>query len=489
MTWLFAMSAVVVPMYQRASQARYMGAVRCAGEAGLDYAVSELNKAMELGEVAPIDDPSEDGVPVSSLVPLSAIGNFGAQVVIQVNNVRPPSNSSIYDPQWDPSITGAPNAWRTVTATASYAGLSRSIRVILKPEPNLVGGTGAPTPYFQFAMFGKSYLGLTGNARTDGYDSRDGPYGMSNQDNYGGDVGSNEFVQLSGQANVGGDLRVHSLPKESPTRVVAEASSPDVRVRDQLVVNGVSKGFTATQGPSPQPGDNVLAMGQGALPRTGDWTTPLDWSQSYDPLEVPPAKSVPGDAKVVIGSIEWSGTTGWATQPQAGEVVDLGNLSAAGQETINIRPGDYKISSLSVRGQAGIVLQPNPDGSYGPVRFFVEGMSPGENVIQITGNGIVNQSSVPSNLQLWYNGHKDVLLAGNGSMYGVLYAPNAHIKVAGNGTYFGAMMGDEVEDNGNGFVHFDKALLQTTGAAAITFPKGITQLAPVGVKTRSWQEL
>jgi hypothetical protein len=487
MMWLLAMSAAVLPMYQRASQGRYLTVVRSSAEAGLDYAVSLLNLALKAESPCPIDDGSRDGNPVTSTVPSYALSTSSAQVTLEVNNIDPPTASSIYDAQWDPDVTGAPNYWRIVTATATYAGLQKRIRVILKPEPGATITTTSQVPYFQHAMFGKAFIGMSGNASTDAYDSRNGAYGGTNQDGYGGDVGSNGSSTLSGNAQVGGDLRIYSLPKGSATAVVAQASDNAV-VRDQVVTNGISNGFTATEGPTPMPGDNVLAMGQGTPTRTGDWTTPMDASQSYDPMEIPPAKTVPSDAQVVTGSTTWSAQTGWVQQPATGQVADLGNLSLSGNEVLNIRPGDYKISSLTIAGNAQLTIQPNADGSFGPVRFFVEGIAPGANVIQVTGNGIVNQSNVPSNLQLWYNGSKNIQLAGNGNLYSVVYAPNAGVKISGNGSYFGAILGDEVDNSGNGGVHFDKALLQTSGATALTFTKNQSQLAPSALKTRSWQE-
>src|SRR4029450_5110038 len=183
--------------------------------------------------------------------------------------------------------------------------------------------------------------------------------------------------------------------------------------------------------------------------------------------------TVPSNSQVVTGATSWSGSTGWVGQPASGQGADLGSLSGGGNNVLNIRPGDYKISSLSISGNGQLVIRPNADGSYGPVRLFVEGISPGTNVIQISGNGIVNQSMVPSNLQMWYNGAKNIQLSGNGNLHSLVYAPNAVVEVSGNGTYFGAMLAERVENNGNGPVHFDSALLQTTGG--LTFAANQTQ--------------
>ncbi len=487
MMWLFAMSASVLPMYQRASQGRYLTVVRSSAEAGLDYAVAMLNQALQAEVPAAIDDGSNDGSPVVSTVPLSALGNSGAQVTIAVNNTDPPNNSSIYDPQWDPDQTGAPNGWRVVTATASYAGLQKSIRVILKPESAGLINQPSRVPYFRYAMFGKSLIQMSGNAYTDSYNSVNGAYGGFNVNAYGGDVGSNTRAVLGGNSTVGGDLRIYSLPPGSTTAVVAQASGNAV-VKDQLITNGVSSGFTGTPDlPSPLPGDNVLAQGQSPAPRTGEYLSPIDASQSFAQIETPPALSVPANSQVVTGNMTWDGSTGWVGQPGAGQVADLGSVSVSGNNTLNIRPGDYKISSFSVSGNGRINVKPNANGTFGPVRFFVEGIAPGSNVIQISGNGVVNESIVPSNLQFWYNGSKNIQLSGNGSLHSLVYAPNSIVKVSGNGTYFGAMLGERVENSGNGAVHFDDALLAQTGA--LTFGVNQVQAPPSSLKTRSWQEL
>src|SRR4029434_5090468 len=93
--------------------------------------------------------------------------------------------------------------------------------------------------------------------------------------------------------------------------------------------------------------------------------------------------------------------------------VNLGALSVAGNTTTRIPPGDYKVNSISVSGNGKILLVPDAQGNYGPVRFFVEGSSSGSSVVELTGSSIVNPTNVPSNLQIWYGGSKGVLLAGN----------------------------------------------------------------------------
>ena len=68
-----------------------------------------------------------------------------------------------------------------------------------------------PSPLFPYAMFGDQSVRLTGNARTDSYDSRIGPYSVATAGT-DGDVGTNGTsagnVTLTGNASVNGDAFV-----------------------------------------------------------------------------------------------------------------------------------------------------------------------------------------------------------------------------------------------------------------------------------------
>lgn len=482
MMWLFAVSAAVLPTYQRAAAGRFQIVARSAAEAGLDYAVAELNAACAAGVTSPIDDTTQDNLPKVSTAPESAISNSGAQVTISVNNVLAPLWAASYNELKDSNhrdspFFGQPNRWRSVLATARYAGITRRVIVVLEPIATATttpgggstGTTSTPQPYFRYAMFGRATVTMTGNARTDGYDSRSGSYGGTNVKRTAGDVGTNGSAALSGNTVVGGDLMVFSSPPGSTTSVVATGSN-NVTINDQLVVNGVETGFTGTNGLSALPGDNVLGMDR---PPADPSYQPILKSQTNTPPDFPPAPSAPDGA------------------------VNLGSISISGNTTVKIPPGDYKVNSISVSGNAKILLVPDASGNYGPVRFFVEGSSSGSNVIQLTGNAIVNPTTVPGNLQIWYNGSKGVLMAGNSNFYGVLYAPNSDIKIAGNGTYYGALLGNSVLNTGNGAIHFDTALKEAGGSWGLSYVNsstqgqggsGVTGLFN-GYRTISWQEL
>jgi hypothetical protein len=65
----------------------------------------------------------------------------------------------------------------------------------------------------------------------------------------------------------------------------------------------------------------------------------------------------------------------------------------------------------------------------------------------------VNNTLKPENLQIYSTG-QSVYLTGDAT----LYAPNAEIKVNGNSTIYGSVIGKSVYVNGNGGIHYDRAL-------------------------------
>lgn len=486
MAWLFAISAAILPMYQRAAVGRFQTVLRSSAEAALDYAVAELNAAVKAGAVSPIDDTSEDGTPRASWVPAAALNNSGAQAAIQVNNFPAPAWSILYDPLKDPQepnsyYAGQPNKWRTVTATAWYAGLKKSIVVVLEPvsEAQSLGSSGSQgqagsaVPYFSCALFSRDTLTLSDAAKTDGYDSRNGPYGGSNIRPTGGDVATNKTVAIYDSARVGGDVKVFSKPLASLTDVVA-TSVPGATISDQLVINGMPSGWKGTPGPAASPGDNVLGMDRPLLPPESASYNPLLVSQSNAQLNVPTAPTA------------------------SSEAISIGSLSVSGTQTLMLPPGDYKVNSINVTGNGKILMVPDASGNYGPLRLYVEGSSSGANAVQITGpNGIVNPTQVPGNLQIWYNGSKRLLLAGSGNLYGVVYAPNARIRITGAGNYFGAITGKIINNTGTGSIHFDLALKESGSTWGLTYRASSAPAESssgtgglfTGYRTISWQEL
>lgn len=494
MLWLFATTETVMPMYKRAAQNRYLTVVRSAAEAGLDYVIGNLNIAQAASVTSSLDDGSYGAPYTTTVLPANLVGTNGASVSVTVRNEKPPSTSYVYDQltdSFDPNnaVNGI-NYFRIVTAQASYAGLTKTIRVILKPihtPPSYSTTTTTTTststvavPYFKYAMFARGLLSMSGNAYTDAYNSDVGPYGGTNIDTTSGNVGTNYQGTLSGNANVGGNLYVFSTPLGSTTATVATATDNAV-IQNELITNGIENGFST---------DNVLAQGP-PLPKPPGYD-PIYTSQSNPQVTFPPAPSAP-DGAYNVGAVSVSSNASIVVKDGASLP---GSLSVSGNNTIYIPPGDYIVSSLSVTGNGMITIQSSVSS---PVRFFIQGSSSGSNVVSITGNGIANQTSVPGMLQLWYDGTKSINLAGNGNLYGVVYAPNSNISISGNGSYYGALVGNKITNSGNGAVHYDTALLDTQDSSSISYQSTSTSSSTTtttqasvqvtGFQTVSWQEL
>ncbi len=130
-------------------------------------------------------------------------------------------------------------------------------------------------------------------------------------------------------------------------------------------------------------------------------------------------------------------------------------------------PVIYHYTSLSVSGNGKIM-------TLGAVKIYVDGQ------ISITGNGIAVPNNRPENLLLYSTGSSPVNIAGNGSFYGGVYAPNSAVTSSGNGDVFGAIVAKTYTQSGNSATHFDLSL------------KGIAGSSGEGPKTvhiTAWQEL
>lgn len=497
--WMLMTAGIALPVYQKAAEFRYWSAVRGSAEAGLDYAVSQLDTAYRAGTTSTYDDTIIDGTAKSTTVPGSVIGS-AATVVVTVNNVRAPSTTAVYNTQLDDQVSGNvvgnKNLWRIVSATSTYAGLSSTVRVVLAPIMTVnpassgsgsSGTTTTNTPFFQYALFSQNALSTSGNMHSDAYDSRLGAYSSSNKNNYRGNVGSNTSISIGGNTAIGGNLQVFSLPKGSTTAVVASRNA-NATVANQVKVNGITSGLTGTTGTAPGGSDNVLAMEYGS-PRTGDYTTPIDKSLSADQMTLSVAPSAPQGA-YNVGAISVSGNGVVIVRNGAPAVTSI-NVGA--NNTVYIPPGNYKASSMSISGNGQIRIE---NGVTTDTVFSMEGSTPGSNVVQIAGNGVANSTAVPARFQVVTNSSKNVLVSGNADFQGVIYAPSASVSIAGNGNVYGAIVGKSITSAGNGFVHFDMALADSTYAAnnnlSYATTTVVTPTTPTnvvnGLQTVSWEE-
>lgn len=111
--------------------------------------------------------------------------------------------------------------------------------------------------------------------------------------------------------------------------------------------------------------------------------------------------------------------------------------------------------AINLSGTGQITVKPNAH-----VKIYVEGD------VTITGNGMVNETQKPANLELLGVTPADGVsrsftLSGNGSFTGAVYAPDHVVTLSGggsNGNYFGSIVAKTVTMSGNTSVHYDESL-------------------------------
>ncbi len=220
-------------------------------------------------------------------------------------------------------------------------------------------------------------------------------------------------------------------------------------------------------------------------------------STANNAITVLPGSAVDGQALVGPGGDPVSGinnqgtitgTTG--TEPSAfalplstipSGVTNQGALDVSGNRTVVLGEGTYWFSSISVTGNGRLKTT-------GAVKIYVTGD------VNIGGNGVATAGNLPPNFLLYgtvdpsnaANKCNSVLIHGNGSFYGAVYAPDAGVQVAGNAANFGALTGKTVTINGNGGFHYDEQLgnLGRTVTTTVT-----TTYATTGFSRYSWREI
>ncbi|MBI3658529.1 MAG: hypothetical protein HY232_19160 [Acidobacteria bacterium] len=136
-----------------------------------------------------------------------------------------------------------------------------------------------------------------------------------------------------------------------------------------------------------------------------------------------------------VGNMDISGTQ--TINPGAYRNISVGN-----HETLTLNAGTYFMDGFSVSTNGTVLLN-------GAVSLFIK-----SSYSSAAGNYAVNAGGDPKNLQIYYNGTADMSFTGQANFSGVVYAPNAGIKIAGLGNYFGSFVGSNVDMSGNGAIHY-----------------------------------
>lgn len=216
-------------------------------------------------------------------------------------------------------------------------------------------------------------------------------------------------------------------------------------------------GFVSTGGDDPtnEVGSNgtILGVDSASKDKTG-WVTlrvdpdrvATDFSASFDPVALPTT----GTPQSSITSSTTLGTSGTTSTYRMTSV----NLSSSEKLTIN---GDVTLiltatsgsTAMDLTGQAELIVSPGSS-----LKIYTAG------TIKIAGNGVANQNVQPVNFQIWGTSttSQSIDIAGNGALKGIVYAPNANVKINGNGDVMGSVVADRITLTGNAAFHYDESL-------------------------------
>jgi len=273
------------------------------------------------------------------------------------------------------------------------------------------------SPAFSYAAFadapGCGALSFTGNGTTNGYDS-------SALTSSGGVV---QPPTGSGLLGYGGNVGTNGNQTDS-------GSNP--------TINGTLS--TPNSGFGVCSAGNVTAFSGNSLNQITGGLVQLPQAITFPTPTIPP----PGATNV-------SSTTTLAPG-------NYGDVNLASKDVLTLTPGVYNINSISITGNAQLVVAPDPiTGQYGPIIVNVTGNNQ-TTPIDLEGNGISNPTYDPSILQFLYAGSGTLKIAGSGASAAVVYAPNATADFKGNGTFYGSVIAKTLLDVGNGAIYYDLKL-------------------------------
>lgn len=201
-------------------------------------------------------------------------------------------------------------------------------------------------------------------------------------------------------------------------------------------------------------GSDISAIGVGPNGRVGPYGTT---SGTLDPnsvstdftanLENVTAPTTGTTLSAINSSVSFSGGT-WRIPSIT--LNSFEQMNVTGNVTIVIT-GAAGTSGISITGHAGINL-----ASGATLKIYAEAD------IDIEGNGLLNPNSQPSSFQLWGTSTssipQDVKIAGNGTLSGLCYAPNADLSINGNGDVCGSFVANTIRVTGNAAFHYDESL-------------------------------
>jgi hypothetical protein len=383
-------------------------------EAGIDYGFAQ---AQYIGAF-----PSTQGwVSAGSTVRKTFLltnGNVVGTVSILITNI------TAFTPQITSRATIA-----FLGSGAPGTNITRAVRATIKPSP-----------YFNFALFGKNSIDFKGNsASTDSYDSSQPPY---------------VYSQATAKSN--GDIATNGQ------------GTPAISIGNATINGGANTG----------PGGTVSIGSQGTV--TGAISDTM--AQPMGSVSLPVGMLTATN----LGTITATTTITGSGDPNNPNLYRINAISLSGSSKLIFTGYSkiYVIGSTSTSGNAGMELRMPVGyvpGTYDPttgnpparVDVYMGGNA------SISGNGIENQTQVAWGFNIWgLDSSTSIKLGGNAIMYATVYAPEATVEIKGGGSSgeaYGAYAGKSVTLTGATTFHYDEAI-------SMFGPKS-------GYYVSSWEEL
>ena len=280
-------------------------------------------------------------------------------------------------------------------------------RIIGQPSVDLwAAATAKRNPGSCGGIIGLNRVYLRVEMYTDSYNSNAGPYNAAAAGN-NGDVCSNGHIRLIGSAGINGDA--HSGPNEA----------------------GVEMGMS-----------NYVTGNQSLLPAVIDYppvelgNVPFDNNNGSIPFSHNGIDPLVNGNQFVLGNAGGNGK-----KPKKGAPVP----PVVPGDVVDLAPGTYYFDGL-VLAEGGII------NVVGLTKIYINGD------VDMQGGGIVNQTLIPKNLQIYPLGAL-CLLPDDIDLHAAIYTTVSAIeKKGGSGGFFGKIVGQKVKISGTGGIHVDDAI-------------------------------
>lgn len=493
--FLFALALSTDALLHSNKMIKHRALLLEAAEAGLDYAINDLNQFETGRKPSSLVDPPEGTYVNVTTLPDSYKPYSQGPLSVYIR-VRKPSDevldrmisegSPLYSKALDyrqPVAIDNVNHWRIVEVTASTGGLATSIRAYLQWQLSYSSGGN---PYFTAPLVANS-LSINGDNLSSGliiqnYDPvsyQNGTFDAAQQvdgTSFKVKLQSNGTVDLGNNTMVWADMAV-TAPSDATELAATATSNTNAMLLGKLTsntaVDRLSAGnpdgtIIATEGEFPNPAtDNVWAVAElfSGQPRSGT---------NLFPVEV--LTSAPANQSTVV-PVSVSPLQPIAPAPTS-SVTDIGSGSLS-IPSVKTNEGSYNFNATG-----------------DPARIFVtdefDFTTPKQSSVDIQADKFVNSVDDPTKLQLFYNGTKDVNieLSASQPFKGLVYAPNAKVTVSGNGDFIGAIVGDHVTLANNGSINLISDIATNSNAPTYSLdPKVVAETNYRPYKVALWQQV